>query len=167
MAFKISFAGNRLFSNSKEAIDLHANKKLGEFKDSIIIYSSFEALYLAEKNKAEIFSKNKKLKSSELFKKFSKKEKEFHTKYQVFKDLRNKGYIVKTALKFGAEFRVYTKQDKHAKYLVYPISESSKINWHDISAKSRIAHSTNKKLLVALMDKEEDINYYEVNWTKL
>ena len=44
-----------------------------------------------------------------------------------FKDLRKKGYIVKTALKFGADFRVYEKGVKpgedHAKWVVFPVHE--------------------------------------------
>ena len=35
-----------------------------------------------------------------------KAEPNFWIRYCVFRDLRSRGYIVKTALKFGADFRV-------------------------------------------------------------
>ncbi len=160
--FKINLSSNRIFSNSKEAINLSSNRKFGEYKEGKVIYLPYEVLYLLENKKAEIFFKDKKLSKEQVFSKL-KKLKDFEINYLVFKDLRNKGYIVKTALKFGEEFRVYKKQDKHARWLVYSISELKKINWHEFSSKNRIAHSTNKKLLIALVDKQEDINYYEIS----
>jgi tRNA-intron endonuclease len=81
--------------------------------------------------------------------------------------LRNKGYILKEGLKFGADFRVYGKGDKpgksHAKYLLY-IVDTKKIDTLDFAAKARIAHSTNKVLLIAIVDSESDISYYETRW---
>ena len=107
----------------------------------------------------------------ELEKKFSKSDKKFHEKYSVYRDLRKKGYIVKTALKFGAEFRVYEKSKGpgkgHSKWIVFTDSERNLNSWNDFSAKNRVANSTNKKLLLAIVDDEGDILYYEVNWMKL
>ena len=58
----------------------------------------------------------------------------------VFRDLRQKGYIVKTALKFGAEFRVYEPGKKigqdHAKWILFPVSETQHLTWQDFSAKT-------------------------------
>ena len=107
---------------------------------------------------------------SELLSRFQKSDKKISTKYLVFKDLRTKGYIVKTALKFGAEFRVYDKGKKpgkeHAKWLVITDRESNKAYWHEFSSKNRVAHSTKKNLLLALVDEEGEIIYYEVKWIK-
>ena len=86
--------------------------------------------------------------------------------YGVFNDLRKKGYIVKTGLKFGEEFRVYEKNNLHAKWIVYPIKQSENIKWKEFIAKNRIAHSIAKKLLIAIVDSEENIIYYEISWIK-
>ena len=84
--------------------------------------------------------------------------------------MRSKGYIVKTALKFGAEFRVYDKGIKqgqdHAKWILYASKESDNLNWHDFSAKTRVAHSTKKNLLIAIVDDESDVTYYEISWIR-
>ena len=40
------------------------------------------------------------------------------------------------------------------------------MNWRDFAAKSRVAHSTRKKLLVGVVDEEGDVTYYEVGWVR-
>ena len=102
--------------------------------------------------------------------KFKRIDKKIQIKYPVFKDLREKGYIVKTALKFGADYRIYEKGykvgEQHAKWVCFVDHESNKLTWHEFSAKNRVAHSTKKKLLLAILDEEGDISYYEVGWVR-
>jgi len=162
--------GEIVFSNTSEAQCLFEKSRFGEKVEDKIQYSLSESLYLVEKEKLEIFSKNKMIPKKELLKKFQKIDKKIQVKYPVFKDLREKGYIVKTALKFGAEFRVYDKGAKpglaHAKWIVFTDSETRKLTWHEFSSKNRVAHSTKKNLLLAIVDEENDVTYYEVKWIK-
>ena len=166
--FPIYLSGERIFSNSQKAISLQDKKRLGELKDGKVIYSPFEAFYLVEKHVAMFVSlkKAKQLTENELISLLSKKDKKFHEKYIIFKHLKNKGYIVKTGLKFGEEFRVYKKSEKHARWIVFPISSNEKIQPKELISKSRITHSTGKKLLLAIVDSEEDITFYEIDWVK-
>lgn len=163
--------GEVVSSNSAEAHSLHKKSYFGEKVGEKIQYSFSEALFLVEKKKMDIFSKNKKILEKELLKKFQRFDKKIQIKYPVFNNLRQKGYIVKTALKFGADFRVYDKGvkpgEKHAKWIVFVDHESKKLTWHEFSAKNRVAHSTKKNLLLAIVDEEGDITYYEVSWLKL
>ena len=157
-------------TNSADARALYKNSTFGEPVNDKIQYTLSEALFLVEKNKLEIFSGKNKLSNSELIKKFSRIDKRFQIKYSVFKNLREKGYVVKTALKFGADFRVYDKGKKpkqvHAKWIVFADHEAKKLTWHEFSAKNRVAHSTKKKLLLAIVDEESSISYYEVGWIR-
>ena len=124
---KINLIGNLIYSNSKEAYHLNEKSSLGERRKDKIQYNLFEAYYLFEKDKGEIKQKEKLLESNELLNKFQKLDKNFYSKYLIFEDLRNKGYIVKNALKFGAEFRVYEKsKKKHAKWIVFAQKKSEK-----------------------------------------
>jgi len=163
--------GETISSNSSEAYSLNAKSSFGEKKEDKIIYSPSEALFLVEKGKMEVLYKNKKIESRELEGVFRKMDKNIQMKYPVFKELREKGYIVKTALKFGADFRVYEKGklpgEEHAKWLIFVEYSSRKINWNEFSAKNRVAHSTKKKLLLAIVDDEKDVTYYEVSWIKV
>jgi len=165
MAFEIySISKNVYQSNREEAIALASKSNIGEIKNGKVIYSILEVLYLLDKNKAELIEKNKALKFNE----FMKQNKKLHTIYEVFKDLRDKGHVIKEGMKFGADFRVYEKGDKpgknHAKYLLHILPSSKKLSPKDFAAKARVAHSTNKILLMALVDSEGDVSYYEINW---
>ena len=167
---KAVFTGEHVSSNTKEAIALHEKSRFGELKSGKVIYSIFEGLYLLEKNKAEIIHKKKKIKFDRLLSEVRAKDKNVMTKYIVFRNMRDRGFIVKTALKFGADFRVYDKGIKpgqdHAKWIIYPVSENTELTWHEFSAKNRVAHSTKKNLLIGIVDEEEDVTYYEVRWLK-
>jgi tRNA-intron endonuclease len=165
-----SFNGENVFSNKKEAMTLYDQSRFGEKKDGKIIYSVYEALYLLEKGKMEIKDSRKKIKFEKLIEIARETDPQIRTKYIVFKNMRNRGFIVKTALKFGAEFRVYDRgvrpgQD-HARWILFPVSENSQLTWHDFSAKNRVAHSTKKNLLIAVVDEEEDCTYYQIQWLK-
>ena len=152
-----------------EASNLYNKSRFGEPIEKEIHYSFVEALYLLEKKILNVYDKKKKIKKEHLIKK-AKKEKDFLIKYAVFKDMRERGYIIKTALKFGADFRVYDRGIKpgqdHAKWILYPIHENAKLTWHDFSAKNRIAHSTKKKLLLGIVDNEGDVSYWESSWIR-
>jgi tRNA-intron endonuclease, archaea type len=158
-------------SNDPAALALYQKSCFGKPVGDKVQFSLSEALFLAEKNKIEILSGNKKIPIEKLIEKFRKIDNKIQVKYQVFKDLREKGYIVKTALKFGAEFRVYDKGakpgKKHARWIVFTDHESKKLTWYEFSAKNRIAHSTKKNLLIAIVDEEGDITYYEIKWIKV
>jgi tRNA-intron endonuclease len=171
MKIKASFIGEKISSNAKSAVELFSSQRFGEKIGEKISYSLTEALFLVENKKIDIYDfKNKKLTQKQLMRRFEKIDKKFKIKYIVFKDLRQRGYIVKTALKFGAEFRVYEKGKKigkeHAKWILFPVSENQEMTWHDFSAKNRIAHSTKKNLLIAIVDEEGDVSYYEVSWKR-
>ena len=162
--------GDIISSNTSEAHTLYKKSCFGEPIREKIQYSLSEALFLVEKGKMEIILRTKKVQLKELIKKFQKIDKRIQIKYPVFKDLRERGYIVKTALKFGADFRVYDKGTKpgkkHAKWIVFTDHESNRITWPEFSAKNRVAHSTRKSLLLAIVDEEGSISYYTVNWIK-
>jgi tRNA-intron endonuclease, archaea type len=162
--------GELISSADSDAFSLYEKSRFGEINEDKIKYSLTEALYLFEKGKMEIFSNKKKLSKKELIEKLMRIDKKIQIKYPVFKDLREKGYTVKTALKFGADFRVYDKGAKvgeeHAKWIVFTDYESKKLTWHEFSAKNRVAHSTKKNLLLAIVDEEGDVSYYEVKWIK-
>lgn len=162
--------GNSVSSNSQDAFTLYRKSGFGEPIGEKIQYSMLEALFLVEKGRINVFSKAKEMGFRELIKKANSSDKRINIKYPVFKNLREKGYIVKTALKFGADFRVYERGfqagEKHAKWIVFVDHESGKLTWHEFSAKNRVAHSTKKNLLLAILDEEGDISYYEVRWLK-
>ena len=133
--------------------------------------SLLEAAYLLEKGTLIVVDgRNKEIDSDKFIKRSNKAEPNFWVRYAVFKDMRNRGYIIKTALKFGADFRVYDRGVKpgedHARWVIYPVKEGNVLTWHEFAAKNRVAHSTRKNLLIGIVDSESDVTYYEVNWLR-
>ncbi len=167
---RANFTGEQVFSNDEEAINLYGKSRFGEMQEGKVFYSSVEALYLLEKKKLELYEGRKKLSFEKFIDILKKKDDRVQTKYIVFRDMRNRGYIVKTALKFGAEFRVYDKGvspgEDHAKWILYPVNENTGFTWHDFSAKNRVAHSTKKNLLIGIVDEEGDVTFYEISWVR-
>ncbi len=170
---KAVFARERIITeDSGEAKELYNQSRFGSMlDDGKVQLSLFEGLYLIEKKKLNVVDyRSNKLKFGDFLKKAQRIEHQFWIKYSVFKDLRDRGYIVKTALKFGADFRVYDRGVKpgedHAKWIVYPVHEGNALKWHEFSAKNRVAHSTRKKLLIGIVDVEGDVTYYEIKWTR-
>lgn len=157
--------------DSDLARELFNQGNYGVVDNNKVLLSFLEALYLFEKGKLVVLDGRGKPHSQETFlTKAKRKEKQFWMKYCVFRDLRSRGYVVKTALKFGADFRVYDRGVKpgedHAKWIVYPVYESDVMTWHDFSAKNRVAHSTKKRLLLAVVDAEGDVSFWETRWIR-
>lgn len=170
--FKAVFSKERVLAEkSNEAVDFYNKSRYGEYVEDKIQYSLVEALHLMERKRLILKDgKNKTIKIEKFRKQCEKLEENFWVRYSVFRDLRKRGYIVKTALKFGADFRVYDKGvkpgDDHAKWIVYPLHETKPLTLYEFSAKNRVAHSTRKTLLLAVVDDEGDVSYWNSSWVK-
>ena len=168
-----SFARERVLTESSDgARELYNQSGFGTvLDDGKVQLSLTEALFLLEKKKISILDgHNKSVDFEKFVKRASRVEPNFWIRYAVYKDMRNRGYIVKTALKFGADFRVYDRGIKpgqdHARWIVYPVHEGEKYTWFDFAAKNRVAHSTKKRLMMGVVDDENDVTYWEVRWVR-
>lgn len=168
---KAVFDRERVTAEAKGlAKEIYDQSRFGELKEGKLQYSLVEALFLLEKGKMEIKDGKKKVKTEEFIKKAREVEPKFWVRYCVYRDLRQRGYIVKTALKFGADFRVYDRGIKpgedHAKWIVYPVHETEAMTMYEFAAKNRVAHSTRKRLLLAIVDEENECVFYEIAWKR-
>lgn len=161
-----------LTEQSDQARELYNQARYGQLDDvGRVQLSLIESLYLFEKGKIIVTGNNGRAYTIQGFiRRIKAVQPKFWTRYQVFRDMRNRGYIVKTALKFGADFRIYDRGVKpgedHARWVLFPIHEGSVLTWHDFAAKNRVAHSTKKRLLIGIVDEEADVTYYEVAWKR-
>lgn len=157
---------------SDEAREFYNQSRFGMMQESgKVELSLLEGFYLFEKGKLSVKNDaGKKLTFETFLKKARECEPNFWIRYCVFKDIRNRGYIIKTALKFGADFRVYDRGVKpgedHARWIVYPVHEGGTLTWYEFAAKNRVAHSTKKRLLIGIVDDEGDVTYYEIKWMR-
>jgi tRNA-intron endonuclease, archaea type len=166
------YADERVIAKKDDLVlELYEKSRYGEpMQKTQFQYSLVEALYLLERGKILILKGKKELDFDGFLKLARKMDKNFWIRYVAFKEMRNRGYIVKTALKFGADFRVYDRGVKpgedHAKWVMYPIAETAVCSWYEFAAKNRVAHSTRKRLLIAIIDEESDCTFYEIKWTR-
>jgi tRNA-intron endonuclease, archaea type len=160
-----------VMEDSDEARLLYEKNRFGTMlKGGIVQLALIEALYLIEKEKVKLMKGKKEVTFEDILKLAKRGDKHFWTRYCVFRDLRDRGYIIKTALKFGADFRVYDRGVKpgedHAKWVIFPVNESDMLTWREWAAKNRVANSTKKRLLLAVVDDENDVSYWETRWLR-
>jgi tRNA-intron endonuclease len=167
---KAQLIGENVYSNSESAYYFNKLKYFGDKKEDKINYSIFETIYLIELGILEVYQNSRKLSKEDLLKKFQKKDKRILKKYLVYKDLRKRGYLLKSGLKYGADFRIYGKNkspsEEHSKWLLIIEESSNRIKWEEFTSKNRVANSTKKNLLIAIFDSEESLIYYEIKWIK-
>ncbi len=161
-------ADNRVVVTEKELADELEQKGYGEKEKNKLLLSPEEALYLKENRKEFTVSSTgrKDLSYEELLKKFSRLDKEFGRKYLVFKDLKDRGFCVRTGFKWGTHYRVYARGDRpgkgHAIWLVHVVPEEYKCSFPELSRAVRLAQNVRKKMIYAVLDKEGDITYYKI-----
>ncbi len=162
---------NVITEDSDAARELYNQSRYGKLADNKVQLSLIEAMYLLEKGRIVLLDgRNKAVKTESFVKKAKRFSPDFRVRYSVFRDIRDRGYIIKTALKFGADFRIYDRGVKpgedHARWIVYPVHESEALTWYDFAAKNRVAHSTKKRLLIGVVDDEGDVSYWECRWLR-
>jgi tRNA-intron endonuclease, archaea type len=161
-------AGDIVIVRNGNTAKIHEKSHYGNQTEDGLQLSIIEALYLMEKGKLSIELDSEEVSIDEMYQII--REAGSFTKYIVFRDLRNRGYIVKTGFKYGSEFRLYDRGkspgDGHSNYLVKVANESNEFLMSDLSSYVRVAHGVNKKLLFAVVDEENDITYYNVEWTR-
>lgn len=142
----------------------------GTLKKERLELSMIEALYLLEGEKIDIYSGSRKLSVAGFIRKAKKRDKRFTVRYAVYKNIRSRGYVTKTALKYGADFLVYPRGKKpwegHSKLALFCVHESEDFDWRKFAALNRVSHSVKKDLLIGIVDDMEDVTYYTVSWTK-
>ena len=170
---KATLTRERVLTESSDAAhELYNQSRFGSIlEDGKVQLSLLEALYLMDKGKILIKDyRKKKVTFDDFIKKTKRVEPNFWIRYCVFKNMRDRGYIIKTALKFGADFRVYDRGIKpgedHARWIIYPVHEGSALTWYEFAAKNRVAHSTKKRLMIGIVDNEGDVTYYEIKWIR-
>ena len=159
---------DRVIVTDEHAHNLYNKRFYGNLTDLGLELSLIEALYLLKKEKIVIFDEENIIDSNNLTKII--KDKHIYSHYLVYSDLRTRGYIIKTGFKYGSDFRIYERGhspgDGHSSFLVKILSEEQNIKVTDFSSYVRVAHGVRKTLLLAVVDDEYDITYYNVEWTR-
>lgn len=159
---------NKVIITDMRRKDQLMQKGFGEFEAGKLVLDMKEAVYLTEKKKISVEdSKENALDRESLIKYASKKNKRFYRVYVVYRDMRERGYVVKTGYKFGFDLRVYPRGKKpgeeHTKWVIGVHTQDDKFSMPEFSRMVRLSGNLKTTLRIAVVDSEDDINYYEVS----
>ncbi|MEM2739220.1 MAG: tRNA-intron lyase, partial [Candidatus Bathyarchaeia archaeon] len=122
--------------------------------DSPLILDLVEGLHLLEEGEIEVYDQytGRCISVDELKSYARGRIEDFDLKYMVYRDLRGRGYIVSTGIKFGSDFAIYRYGPgiDHAPYLVQVKSGDYAIDPTDIVRAGRLATAVRKSFIVAI-----------------
>lgn len=124
-----------------------------------------EALYLVESGRLEVFAGDSPVPPGELMRLAHRLSDGFEIRYLVYRELRSRGYVVKLGQP-PLDFRVFPRggapNKTPSKWWVAAISERWEFNLGELLKSLDRTAEVRKKLLLAVVDEESDVTYYEV-----
>ena len=86
----------------------------------------------------------------------------------VYKDFREKGYVVNPGIKFGCDFAVYQSGPgiDHAPYIVQVYNKTDTISSTGVVLAGRLSSSVKKKFVLAIPSGKTKIDYLALDWWK-
>ncbi|MEB3780468.1 MAG: tRNA-intron lyase [Desulfurococcales archaeon] len=144
------------------------DKPRGANFDVPLKLSLIEALYLLEKGIIKISTIEGSEVSVDELKKVMEESKRFKMLYKVYRDLRDRGLVVRPGLKFGADFTVYREGPglEHAPFIVHVYPFDSEIDPTELVRAGRLSHSVRKTFILATSTPSGKIQYITFKWYK-
>ncbi len=140
---------------------------LGQRQLSTHQFSLVEGIHLMDRGVLELEDSDEKAPDIEALMELGREaEKNFDKRYELYCDLKKRGFIVKTGFKYGAHFRAYQSDPdrEHADLLFHYIDGDAELTWSDVSRSVRVAHGVKKKMVFGFtlaLPKEMDGNETE------
>ena len=158
----------KLFSQGYYGKPIGMPKPKIEEIDVPLILDLIEGLYLLEKKKITITKLKQKLTVKQMSEICKKEVHEFDKKYLVYKNFRDKGYIINPGIKFGCDFAVYEKGPgiDHAPFLIQVYNRSESISSTEIVLAGRLATSVRKQFILAIPKGKDKVDFLALDWWK-
>jgi len=159
--FKLGFYGKPLGIPKPRGPDFNAP----------LILDLMEGLYLLEKGLVEVYGGpgGQAIGPEELKAVGREVHEDFDIKYAVYKDLREKGLVVTSGIKFGCDFAVYRLGPglEHAPFLVSVRRPGAELTATEIVRAGRLATTVRKRFVIAVVDEAVgEIRYLMFKWFK-
>jgi tRNA-intron endonuclease len=136
----------------------------GKLKGKRLVLTPHEAFYLVEKGRITVEGKNKENVSfEELVKSESTRKPAVWVKYLVYRDLRDRGYIVRECPIF--DFEVHGKGPMRR--YVYIIYEGGEADLKTLRTLLKRATRDKKDLILSVVDRRTDIVYYSLEFLRV
>lgn len=160
---EMQIKGNYVIGEEEAIKELYETGGFGRLRDGRLSLRFVEAAYLLSRGKIAV-SKNGKNSDFDSFIQFAALQEEFfELKFIVYKDLKERGYYVQSS---ATDFRVYPRGGKPgktaAKSYVFVRSERMPIPLSELTALMNEAQNVRKQFILAVVDEESDITFYDV-----
>ena len=152
--------------SDKSMIHELVQKGFGEMEKEKLFLKSFETLYLLYVNRLVLKKNKKQIDFNSFMGICQKTDFEILTKFLIFRDLRNRGYVVKDGFGFGSDFRVYERGhygEKGAKFLVFGLNEGQQEKMGNLQKKIEEITQMGKEPIIAVIERRGEVIYYKIN----
>ncbi|HTZ62350.1 MAG TPA: tRNA-intron lyase [Thermoplasmata archaeon] len=162
--------GTARFEDPAESSSIYAKGYFGTpTPNGGLTLDRYEAVYLAEMARAEVGTlSGTGLAWAEVFRRAVRADRGFPVRYLVYRDLRQRGYVVRASpppVAFTVLPRGGTLHKTPSRFWIEALSEREPFDLARLFDLADRAQSAKKQLLLALVDEESDLTYYRVRRT--
>jgi len=155
------------FDDPAEASNIYAKGFFGTPESGGgLTLDRYEAVYLAEMSRAEIVgSRGRPVLWPEVFRRAVRSDTGFSVRYLVYRDLRQRGYVVRASgppVAFAVLPRGGILHKTPSRFWIEAISEREPFDLTRLFELADRGQSAKKVLLLAVVDEESDLTYYRV-----
>ncbi len=155
------------FTDPAEAASVYAKGYFGSLgPGGTLALDRYESVYLAEMGRVELQGpRGRAVGWSEVFRRAVRAEPGFPVRYLVYRDLRQRGYVVRSGpppVAFSVLPRGGIYQKTPARYWVEAISERQPFDLARIVRLADRAQTARKLLWLGVVDEESDLTYYRL-----
>ena len=138
------------------------DRGFGDLKNEKLVFTAYESFYLVEKQRITVKRKStdEGLNLRDLVRIFSVGKPEIWIKYLVYRDLRDRGYIVRESNPMF-DFDVYGKGPMRR--LISIVYEGGEASLRKLRKLLAYADKERKELILAVVDRRTDIVYYTLS----
>ncbi|HUI38092.1 MAG TPA: tRNA-intron lyase [Thermoplasmata archaeon] len=161
-----------LVADPIEASTIYSRGYYGTLSSDGLGLDRYEAVYLSETGRVELVDeRGRPVAWPALFRKATRAEDGFGIRYVVYRDLRQRGYVVRSSpppVSFSVLPRGGVLHKTPSKFWVDAQSERTPFDLARLFELAERAQGAKKSLLLALVDEESDLTYYRVRrpWPK-
>jgi len=167
-ACKSYLVKGKVYTRDADPVQALSERGYGEKVKDRVEFSPYEVLYLLSEGWLEVYRgrPRKKVTFEELLNEYMQADKSLWSKYLVYRDLRERGYVVKLGFGKGANFRVYIRGaygKEAARFLVHSILEGEPIPVNKLVYALKSARSLKKEAILGVIERRGEIVYYSLS----
>jgi len=138
------------------------DRGFGDLRKGKLLFTPYESFYLIEKQRIRVFKKRgeQELTLRDVVQRFSIGKPEIWIKYLVYRDLRDRGYIVRESNR-DFDFDIYGKGP--LRRLISIVYEGGEASLRKLRKLLASAEKEKKELILAVVDRRTDIVYYTLS----